>query len=410
MYFQAAGLEVKDPTEPGAPPIEQPQLHVSEKLNEKVDVGRKSDVAQFMSQTASNANKRETLPLAVDTLKYDVLLNSNYIPNTVFYIWCGKRWLEFHHYLSIKSVIQELRPDNLILYYDEEPVQDYWIYNTWFKELKEEYPFFRPRKLGDKEAWGKACDGLAKPSLQFIHKRLEDRGGMYMSEYTILNSFPMMYRSFSVVNALDEKTLKGFLMAKAGIPLKDTLKEVSKTKVKHVQCASSNSTYNKSPKKPVCVNTKNMFFPENIWELDTDFGKLTRKIFYGTTKTLKPQPSYNELVPNIAHIVWIGGGDMDFLFYLSVLSLIYVAKVENVYIHGNGPPKGPYWNRIKNHKQLHLIYRETPKIVYGTEVNVLSHITDVWRVDFMIRYGGRSIIYLIRQHFNIYLTYIYTHV
>ena len=26
--------------------------------------------------------------------------------------------------------------------------------------------------------------------------------------------------------------------------------------------------------------------------------------------------------------------------------------------------------------------------VYGTAVNVLSHMTDVWRVDFMIKYGG----------------------
>lgn len=26
--------------------------------------------------------------------------------------------------------------------------------------------------------------------------------------------------------------------------------------------------------------------------------------------------------------------------------------------------------------------------MYGTAVNVLSHMTDVWRVDFMIKYGG----------------------
>lgn len=26
--------------------------------------------------------------------------------------------------------------------------------------------------------------------------------------------------------------------------------------------------------------------------------------------------------------------------------------------------------------------------VYGTPVNVVSHVTDVWRVDFMVKYGG----------------------
>ena len=26
--------------------------------------------------------------------------------------------------------------------------------------------------------------------------------------------------------------------------------------------------------------------------------------------------------------------------------------------------------------------------MFGTRVNVVSHVTDVWRVDFMIKYGG----------------------
>jgi mannosyltransferase OCH1-like enzyme len=26
--------------------------------------------------------------------------------------------------------------------------------------------------------------------------------------------------------------------------------------------------------------------------------------------------------------------------------------------------------------------------IYGTAVNVVSHVTDIWRVDFMVKYGG----------------------
>ena len=65
----------------------------------------------------------------------------------------------------------------------------------------------------------------------------------------------------------------------------------------------------------------------HIWELETPLGRVARKLYYGTEAVLKPQPSYDELVPNIGHMIWIGGGRMDFLFYLSILSKLFVLKV-----------------------------------------------------------------------------------
>ena len=49
---------------------------------------------------------------------------------------------------------------------------------------------------------------------------------------------------------------------------------------------------------------------------------------------------------------------------------------------------GPLWSRLQNETKIHVIHRETPQTVYGTPVHVISHVTDVWRVDFMIKYGG----------------------
>lgn len=59
-----------------------------------------------------------------------------------------------------------------------------------------------------------------------------------------------------------------------------------------------------------------------------------------------------------------------------------------VYIHGDLPPSGHYWSRVRNHPKVRHVYRENPKSIYGNDVNVLSHMTDVWRVDFMLKYGG----------------------
>jgi len=70
------------------------------------------------------------------------LLDPNLAPNTVFFVWCGNRWFEFHHYLSVLSVIKEIRPDNIVFFYDIYPVLDYFLYNTWLDELKDSFPFF----------------------------------------------------------------------------------------------------------------------------------------------------------------------------------------------------------------------------------------------------------------------------
>jgi len=42
------------------------------------------------------------------------IFNNSYSPNTVFYVWCGKRQFEFQHYLSVLSVAYYLRPDNIL--------------------------------------------------------------------------------------------------------------------------------------------------------------------------------------------------------------------------------------------------------------------------------------------------------
>lgn len=322
-----------------------------------------------------------------DELPQTLLLNSSYAPNTVYYVWCGTRWFEFPHYLSVMSVIRHLRPDNLVFFYDVAPVVDSWTYNTWFGEIIDKYPFFRRYQFTENDH---GCDGFAKPNPTFIHNLLTKRGGMYINELTILTKFPVEFRNKDVVNALDNTTGVGFLMTKPGLPGGQTLSTIlqnTQLKTLNLQCIHKDQ-YVQAHRKSWCTYLTASLFPKDIWELDNSFGRLARTIFYGTPKILRPEPTYDELIPNIAHIVWLGGGEMDFLFYLCVLSLINMAKVDAVYIHGDGPPTGNYWQLIKNHEKVHLIYRQQPITIYGQQVNVLSHVTDIWRVDFMIKYGG----------------------
>ena len=320
------------------------------------------------------------------------VLSPDYSPSTVYYVWCGRRWFEYQNYLSVMSVIRELTPDNIVFYYDTYPVLDSWTYNTWFDELRNDYPFFRIHKLDIVKE--NACLGHAKINPHFVFSLLTDRGGMFVNEYTLLEKFPMEYRNYSIVHGLDVNTMEGLLMTKRGYPgshahgLDEFVRlNDPRVTVKSLQC-SDPTQYVKAIRKPDCVLAKQAFFPKDIWDLDTSFGRLARRIFYGDPEIHLPPQNYDELIPNIAHVVWIGGGEMDFLFYLGMLSLIYVAEVDMVYLHGNGPPTGHFWHRIKDNPKLRLIYREVPGTVYGNKVDVLSHVTDVWRVDFMVKYGG----------------------
>jgi hypothetical protein len=127
------------------------------------------------------------------------LLNSSHIPNTVYYVWCGRRWFEFHHYLSVRSVIRHLRPDNIVFLYNSLPTVDSWTYNTWYSELTDEYPFFRPQQLNDKTE--PACLSEMHPNMTFISWLLSTTGGMYIHENTVLAEYPVELRFHDLVVA-----------------------------------------------------------------------------------------------------------------------------------------------------------------------------------------------------------------
>ena len=178
-------------------------------------------------------------------------------------------------------------------------------------------------------------------------------------------------------------------MSSRGLMGKLTVDQIMQDKnydTKFIQCVDK-SSYVVAGRKPSCLNSFDQIFPKDIWELNDGFGKLARRVFYGTEEILRPTQNFTELAPNIAHLVWIGGGPMDYLFYLCVLSLLYVVQVDTLYIHGDGPPSGQYWDSIRNHSRLKSIYRE-PGMVYGNRIGVKAHMSDVWRADFMVKYGG----------------------
>ena len=370
-----------------APPLEAPDARINDRFLPPADPPRDIPDVQAPIVVQQSARRATTTrsPFPLDHMDDNEILDPALSANTVFYVWCGKRWFEFHHYISLLSVMKFIRPDQVIFFYDQEPVVDDWIYNTWLDELKEQYPFIRMRKLYEEE---NGCNGHKNPNDDFIDKRLKFSGGIYVNEYTIFTQFPIHHRYMTSFEGITKEQTTSFEQRQRGAErnheLMGTHKSYGRVTCPKLAQYISKPIYNSS----ICLMSHEVFYPKDIWELDNKFGRLVRTLFYDNPEIPVPNNSEETLIPNIAHMVWLGGGKMDFLFYLSVLSLLYVAEVDALYIHGDGPPTGHYWNKVKGNSRIKVIFRDSPKTVYGTRVNVISHVTDIWRVDFMIKYGG----------------------
>jgi hypothetical protein len=306
------------------------------------------------------------------------------VVSSIFYVWCHNdgRPFEFRHYLGMLSAMRHLNVDNVYFYYDREPPIDIMHYNTWLTEISDQYPFLHKVKMSESSD-GCVDDGLvAVPNKTFIANVInENGGGIYVREDVILLESAIEFRTVDYVELVDKQNHTVLLSLKTSSnnePFANSKKRSLEVKLRTVDTIStiqrsremngiltyseesslswSSNNNNKNEHLPYLMIASHWIYPKDIWELDNDTGSLLRTLAYGKPDIARSMPSYDELVPNIAHVVWIGGETMDFQFFLTVLSLLNVALVDTVYIHGDIPPYGFYWDLIK-HDQRIQVYR-----------------------------------------------------
>ena len=91
-----------------------------EKLQLAVD---ESEVKGFYPLANADTVKRRQL-------KPEEMLLPDLIAADVHYLWCGDRWFEFKHYLSVMSVRRALLPDKIYIHYVTLPSVDRPTYNS----------------------------------------------------------------------------------------------------------------------------------------------------------------------------------------------------------------------------------------------------------------------------------------
>ncbi len=82
---------------------------------------------------------------------------------------------------------------------------------------------------------------------------------------------------------------------------------------------------------------------------------------------------------------------MDFLFYLSVLSSLHILNLQSVFIHGETPPIGNYWEIISQDPRVHYIFRARSGVIFTHDTYGITHEADVASADVIIQYGGMHV-------------------
>jgi len=303
---------------------------------------------------------------------------------TVFYVWCGssRRPFEFRNYLSVRSAVRVLRPANVWFYYESEPQIDDYLYNIWWQELIDEVPFFHRRSLKDVggQLPGTACHGLGRPSVDFVHDLVSSRGGIFVDESTVLVARPPddgVTVALDIRNQSDVRLrlLKEDRGTSFGVVSSNISSKRSPPVVRIFNCSSDSELID--AKTTLCVHIAQSVYPKDIWTLDSDIGRILRYEFYGQRDIIKPIPSFDRLAPNIGHMIWLGGGQMRFMFFCGVLSLLHVAKVDMVYIYSDKPLTGRYWDLLVNTGQkVQFVLRENAEEV-GLQLMLHIHLNFV---------------------------------
>ena len=226
---------------------------------------------------------------------------------------------------------------------------------------------------------------------------VREKGGIFIASDVIVtkeilqymgNPFSVIYRTRHNKSLPEAAIVMGNANEEILVNFRKTYYDGRTKTGREIMCSEINNKYEFARSGP-CHIIKNAFIhPEDIWTLSTDFGEFARKIVYGSSNIVKPKPVLPGNIPKVVHYVWFGRKEMTFIMYLSMLSTLFIANPEMVYIHGDGGLYGPYFERIAKEARVVMIKHQQPYYIYGNLIIHKQHLSDILRADILLKYGG----------------------
>ncbi|KAK2169797.1 hypothetical protein LSH36_7g20029 [Paralvinella palmiformis] len=297
------------------------------------------------------------------------------VPRIVHFLWCSDKGFKFNNYLSVLSSMKYLKPERITFHYITLPRREKFnYYDSWFEELLQNVALFQPTKISS----DRVCN-TSNIKRQYVVGILQTEGGIYVEESTIFKED--MEHLF--------KTTKTVKLGNDGTGYVSTVgKDLKVSDLVSNRTTQPCPSFEEVTKIGSCFSIRKRVYPKTFWGLQDVVGRTVNTILYGTEIRPMPRSYDNKVIPNIAHVLWLRGKPVDFLFYLSCMSLIYVAEVEMLFVHGDVEPSGKYWIELKSITNLRFVRIVFPNRVFNFTIRRLSHMSDVFRAMVLWKYGG----------------------
>ena len=245
------------------------------------------------------------------------LIDTKRIPNVAHFIWCHNENFTFQHFTSVQSVIKFIGPDLVIVHLTNEPEIDPFGYNDWWNRLKTE----TQNLVIDRFSTENCTESMEREMFQNI---TSIHGGIFISNGVILSSgIDLNIETNSVLFEFpDEDEVKHEDYPALALYRPDG-NSAGQSSLK--RCVTSDD-YEHHEATCVIYDKEEPLYPRDCWDQDGKFARLVRAVAYNTDAKLIPQSNPDKLVPKIVHYLFLGGGTVDFLFYLSILSSLHILK------------------------------------------------------------------------------------
>jgi hypothetical protein len=264
-------------------------------------------------------------------------------------------------------------------------------YSRWLEELQRGFPFWTEIKLSISEK--EICTHRRYPTKSDIVTLVSHLGdlGKHGTLYVAPQTFfidPIKSENFQhFIDAYNDTSGEGYYYVPQMHPktLNDMPQPVQKS-----ACPKVQHTRAKPQSDSACVTIASYIQAKDIVYENAFVASKIRYILYGSHSLQHPRKDNSSTAPNIGHYVWFGGGFMNLAFYMSALSALYIAQLDQLFIHGDRPPSGLYWNLLQSRhgEKVRTVGRAKPPGIFNQTINVMGHIADIVKSDIMLRHGG----------------------
>ena len=321
-------------------------------------------------------------------------------------------FFQFHHFLAVSSAYYRFRPQ-IVHFHTAHLPQSAPHVIEWFKDLQSTIPLLQLHETAEAK-----CIANQMPSINYLKKLIatasHNVGQVFIiQEDVVVNK---QYRQSLQWNFKVSFVVSNSTSAYLFSALKqNNLKYLSCISISFItllgKCANSVTPSSLCERNLVnedfCIHFASSIFLRDTFTLNTSVAMFIRHNYYGSAKAILPNIHTTSVIPRIGHYVYMGKTiittkQLSFEFFMSILSLFGIAKLDCVYIHGTVKFKGIYWDYLMSRNFcVRWLYFPYPKSVWQQQLTgPIELIADIVRAQIFVQYGGLHMdpdIFILRQ-------------